>query len=121
MMYLTGCSNPGARELAARMPHRLGVLAQPGNSYHRSETAHYSAYGVDNGCFGAGAARFDLEAYLTYLEQLPVIGPRPLFATAPDVVGDHLATVRRSVPVLERIRNRRVPAAFVGQNGMEHD
>lgn len=121
MMYLTGCSNPGARELAARYPHRLGVLAQPGNSYHRSETPHYAAYGVDNGCFGAGAASFDLETYLGYLSGLPAVAQRPLFATAPDVVGDHVATVRRSVPVLERIRRRGIPAAFVAQNGSEHD
>lgn len=122
MMYLTGASNPGARELATRYPHRLGVLAQPGNSYHRAEVNAYAEYGIDNGCFGKGAASFDLDRYLGYLADLPkTAARRPLFATAPDVVGDHVATVRRSVPVLERIRRRGVPVAFVGQNGMEHD
>lgn len=59
------------------------------------------------------------EAYLAWLARLP---HRELcrFAVAPDVVGDHDATLARSLPMLARIREL-VPVAFVAQNGATVD
>lgn len=41
-----------------------------------------------------------------------------LFATAPDVLGDHAATVALSLPILPRIRQLGIRAAFVAQDGI---
>lgn len=115
--YLTGASTATLR--AANHP-RLGVLGQPGNRLERQAPAFGGRMAYDNGCFTKGDS-FDLEAYLARLAGIVAEGNVPLFATAPDVVGDHVATVRRSVPVLERIRALGVPVAFVAQDGMELD
>lgn len=45
--------------------------------------------------------------------------PHCLFATAPDVYGDHAATVERSLPMLRAIRDLGCKAAFVAQDGWQ--
>lgn len=73
-------------------------------------------FGADNGCFSTnyvGDAR-----WIAWLDSLPRKGC--LFATAPDVVGDAVATLARSVPWLAQIRSLGFPAAFVAQDGLEN-
>lgn len=72
---------------------------------------------ADNGCFGRGYPG-DTE-WLSWLARRR--GDRALcaFATAPDVVGDAVATIRRSTPHLAAIRELGYRAAFVGQDGLE--
>jgi hypothetical protein len=41
-----------------------------------------------------------------------------LFAPAPDVLGDAIATIERSLPVLSQIRDLGYKAAFVAQDGL---
>ena len=54
---------------------------------------------------------------MRHLKNFPL--DRTLFATAPDVLGNHAATVALSVPVLEMIRAIGLPAAFVAQDGWD--
>jgi hypothetical protein len=60
------------------------------------------------------------EPYLRWLRQRAEHIGRCAFATAPDVVGDAAATLRRSLPMLPRIRDLGYPAALVAQDGLEH-
>jgi hypothetical protein len=69
---------------------------------------------ADNGCF-ANPASYSDKRYEMFLRRMP--RERTLFATAPDVLGDHRATVARSVPMLRRIRELGHKAAFVAQDG----
>lgn len=115
--YLTGASTELLRN-ANRTD--LGVLAQPGNRLDREAPLYAGGMGMDNGCFTKGDS-FDLDAYLAHLATVVAEGNVPLWATAPDVVGDYVATTRRSLPVLAQIRELGVPAAYVAQDGMEHD
>ena len=117
IVYLTGVSGPAVAAAAARRSD-LGLLAQPGNSLHRTAD-RYPCWAADNGCYAQGDA-FDLVAYLGWLARLPHRASL-LFATAPDVVADHAASWARSRDVLPRIRDLGLPAAFVAQDGMEDD
>lgn len=71
---------------------------------------------ADNGCFGKGYPGDD--AWWAWLQGLPA--DRCRFAVAPDVVADAAATLERSLPWLDRIRQLGIPAAFVAQDGLEH-
>jgi len=76
------------------------------------------AWCADNGCFGKGHPGD--EAWLAWLASYtPEERARCLFAVAPDVVGDAVATLERSAPWLQRIRDLGYPAALVAQNGLE--
>lgn len=71
---------------------------------------------ADNGCFGKGYPGDD--QWWAWLNTLPA--ERTRFAVAPDVVGDAVATWERSEEWLFRIRGLGIPAALVGQDGMEN-
>jgi hypothetical protein len=58
--------------------------------------------------------------YLRWLGTLPDTG-RCRFAVAPDVVADHDATLKRSWPMLRRIRETGIPVALCAQNGATAD
>ena len=73
---------------------------------------------ADNGCF-ANPGGYSDRRYQMFLRRMP--RERTLFATAPDVLGDHLATVARSVPMLRRIRELGHKAAFVAQDGWNEE
>jgi hypothetical protein len=122
MLYLTGVTNANVERVANLEADLLGigVLIQPATAYMLERVASFPVYAIDNGCFAKGD-RFDLPAYLDWLR---VIGQRRdaelcAFATAPDVVGDARATLKRSLPVLPLIRAAGLPAAFVAQDGSE--
>jgi hypothetical protein len=109
VIYLTGSKN--AKHAAHYDDGTIGLLNTPASNYTVQPGWTWAA---DNGCFNAATYVGD-EAWFAWLEQQPRKGC--LFATAPDVVGDHEATVERSLPWLERIRSLGFPAAFVLQNG----
>lgn len=114
-MYLTGASNPAVLSVAHE--DGIGRMLQPGNGY-RAQLGQWPYFGADNGCFSQGE-RFSLPAFLGWLDTLPRDGC--LFAVAPDVYGDHAATLARSLPVLPQIRALGFPAAFVAQDGATTD
>lgn len=73
---------------------------------------------ADNGCFGK--KEFSEDRWFTWLKKHTDI-EHCRFATAPDVVGDHAATLVRSRPWLPKIRGLGFPAAFVIQDGATID
>jgi hypothetical protein len=73
---------------------------------------------ADNGCFSKGYPGDD--AWFAWLESFtPEERARCLFAVAPDVVGDAVATETRSRPWLAKIRALGYPVAYVAQDGLE--
>ena len=115
MLYLTGADNAPVREAAST--HPIGVLCRPGNAVHLNISA-YQAWAADNGCFSPSGKPFDAERWFTWLSGIDPAGA--LFAVAPDVVGDAVATLERSTPWLSRIRGLGFPVAFVAQDGIEN-
>lgn len=113
MIYLTG--NKNAKWLHLYDDGTLGLLNTPANGYVIKPGWTFAC---DNGCFNERTYVGD-EAWFAWLQRQPREGC--LFATAPDVVGDHAATVERSAPWLSRIRALGFPAAFVLQNGATID
>jgi hypothetical protein len=112
-IYLSGCTND--RHEQRLIAAGCGLLIQPGtNDYRRRLDRYPAGWAADNGCFAKGDS-FDAPAWLAWLDTLPRAGC--LFAVAPDVVGDHVATLARSTPHLAADRGLGFPAAFVGQNG----
>lgn len=108
MIYLSGTRT------TFRHP-RLGFMLTP-----ISEKVHPPddcVIAIDNGCF-ANPHKYSTVGYLRFLNRFR--SARVLFATAPDVLGNHEATVSRAVPILHMIRAVGIPAAFVAQDGW-HD
>lgn len=114
MIYLSGASTP---ELRAKLPHpSFGLMWTPA-AYTDRQHVPGAAYAADNGCFTLGD-RFDPAVWLRWLSALDRTGC--LFAVAPDVVGDAAATLARSEPYFDRLRELGYPVAYVLQNGQEH-
>lgn len=95
---------------------RLGWLRTPRNG---NSVAGIVASGVqwacDNDCF----QRLNRTAYLTMLRQVSD-QPRLLWVATPDVVADAAATLTRFRLWAPALRYRKVPIAFVAQDGQEH-
>lgn len=75
-------------------------------------------WAADNGRFAAPDTYSD-DRYLRWLARQP--HETALFATAPDVVADHDATLETSRPMLPRLRAAGYPAAFCAQDGATID
>lgn len=93
---------------------RLGYIDTPRQRNRRPAGVAWCA---DNGCFGTGYPGD--EKWLAWLEKNAYASADCLFATAPDVVGDAVATLERSLPLLPKIRALGYPAALVAQDGLE--
>lgn len=92
-------------------------MLQPGNGYAaRVESEDFPCWAADNGCFAQGE-RFKLEKFYDWLDGVP--RSRLLFAVAPDVFPDAVATLERSRPVMAELRSRGCRPAFVAQNDAE--
>jgi hypothetical protein len=112
MQYM---ANPcGAATVAAMVSGMLGFIDTPAQGNKRPSGVSWCA---DNGCFGKGYPGD--AAWLTWLTANATDAGTCLFATAPDVVGDAVATLRRSLPWLPKVRELGYPAAFVAQDGLE--
>ena len=115
MIYLTGSVGVAAeKHLNSNL---IGYLRAPGGGRALQPSWTWAA---DNGCFGKGWPGIDkwLDWLRSYTDEER---SRCLFATAPDVVGDHSATVARSAPLIPVIRSLGYKAAFVAQDGMTAD
>lgn len=113
MIYFANPSTSGGiSDLMTR--HVIGAIATPMQYNRISEEWNWCA---DNGCFGKG---YPGDAgYLAWLDKMKPLAGRCAFATAPDVIADAAATLKRSRPFLSEIRGRGFPAAFIGQDGQE--
>jgi hypothetical protein len=110
MIYLSGVIRKHLRH------PMLGFMNTP---QMKNKMPHNAPWGADNGRFSNPDAYTD-DGYLGWLKEQP--GKRCLFAVAPDVLGDHKATVELSLPLLPRLRNLGYQAAFVAQDGWsEHN
>lgn len=107
-MYLSGCLHPD-------LPGNVGVMMTPmmGNAVPDDRV-----WAADTGCFNAPHLHDD-DRYLKWLRSNLTNAAVCLFATAPDVVGDAEATLTRSKPMFDRIRDVGYPAALVAQDGLE--
>lgn len=90
---------------------QIGFLSQPTSNPPRVGWL----WAADNGAFGV---RFDEARWLRWLDR---DHPRSgcLFAAVPDVVGDHVETLRRFERWHDRVRELRYPVAFVAQDGAD--
>ena len=129
MIYLV---NPSTRLIRADIEHfKLGAIMTPGQG---NSLPADGLYAIDNGCGPTvrgepGSGYPGDERYLAMLARLrEAEGSDPcnpdesrcLFAVAPDVLADAVATLRRSAYMLGWIRYLGFPAALVAQNGQEH-
>src|ERR1043166_7958056 len=103
MLYLANPSSPGI--VAAMRNGLLGFIDTPSQGNLRPDVT----WCADNGCFGKGYPG-DAE-WFAWLERNAHDAKTCLFATAPDVVGDAAATLARSLPWLQPIRDLGYPAA----------
>jgi hypothetical protein len=111
LVYMSGVVCPELAEVADR--DDVGVMVQPGTrSLIRRCTARWA---VDNGAFGN--PEFDESAWWAWVESIDQSGC--MFVVAPDVPGDHLATLARSRPWLGKICSLGLPAAFAAQDGAD--
>lgn len=96
-------------------PHRrpqLGVLSSPRRWYSDVDGWPWAA---DNDAF----SKWDADRYRAMLVGLRGLSSRPLFVTAPDVVGDSAETLRRFREWRGELEG--LPVALVGQDGMQVD
>lgn len=112
MLYLANPCGPAV--IDAMQDGRIGFIDTPAQRNKRPAGLTWCA---DNGCFGKGYPGD--EKWLGWLEKHAHEAASCLFATAPDVVGDAVATLARSAPFLPKIRALGYPAALVAQDGLE--
>lgn len=112
MRFYATASGPKVRE--AMTLGLLGQIVTPaaGNVVH--PTTDWCA---DNAVFADRYPGDD--EYLAWLGDRSPHADRCVFAVAPDVVCDAVATLDRSAPMLSRIRRAGYPAALAMQNGIE--
>lgn len=110
MIYLSG-------GIPRDLPREIGLML---TQHKANKPQPDQMWAADNGCFTQPEAYSD-EAYLGWLAKMLPYRAQCLFATAPDVVGDAVLTLKRSLPVLHKIRDAGYPAALIGQDGMTPD
>ena len=112
MIYLSGAADVIA---TSRRPD-VGYMLTPlkGNKPDLSGTL----WAADTGCF-TQPERYVQSKYLAWLDARSEWANRCLFATAPDVVGDAVATMDKSLEVLPLIRELGFRASLVAQDGLE--
>jgi hypothetical protein len=110
--------NPSTQKIRDAVSEgHIGYIATP-TTTNKSQRVEGAAWCADNGCFGK---HFDVDRWWEWLQGLADDAGTCTFATAPDIVGNHAATLTRSLPWLPRIRALGFPAAFVGQDGAAID
>lgn len=112
MLYLANASSPAIRHAMAE--GELGQLCSPAEGRDPEPNV---LFGLDNSVFGKGWPGY--ERWWSWVQRHAHLAHRCLFVTAPDVVGDAAATLTRSAPWLPRIQDLGLPAALVGQDGLE--
>lgn len=110
MIYLSGCIRP-------KLYHpMLGFIRTP--NIGNQNTPSDAIWAADNGRFTSPQTYTD-DGYLAWLAKQR--RETCLFATAPDVLANHAATVDMSLPLFPRLRRLGYLAAFVAQDGWRED
>jgi len=105
-------ANPTGKAVNKMLDGTLGYIDTPRQGNKRPDGVVWCA---DNGCFNEKT--FTEEHWWGWLTSQAHDTEKCMFATAPDVVGDHDATLKRSAPWLPKIRELGYKAAFVAQDG----
>jgi hypothetical protein len=92
--------------------HVIGLMCQPKSNPPKAGWL----WAADTGCF---AAKWDERSWYRWLSKDHPRGGC-LFATVPDVVADHAATMERWPTYSTMVRDLRYPVAFVAQDGSEN-
>jgi hypothetical protein len=111
MIYLSGAIN---KALVRRPDTGYMLTLMIGNKVDFNGTL----WAADTGCFNQ-PEKYDQEKYLRWLRERASYSRRCLFATAPDVVGDAVATMDKSLPMFPLLRAEGYRAALVAQDGLE--
>lgn len=112
MIYLVGNRVAGTELLLDE--NKIGLMNTPKNGYAIRPGWVWAA---DNGCFGKGYPGD--ESWLAWLDRFtPDQREQCLFATAPDIVGKGVESLKRSLPFLPVIRSMGYSAALVTQDAM---
>ena len=118
MIYLSSSGTTKQVQALRESGVQLGLMLTP-RSYVRVALAQqYGVWAADNGCYSQGES-FNLQDYLKWLRAMSPAKSNCLFATAPDVVGNALATRERSRDVLPIIKEMGYKAALVAQDGLQ--
>jgi hypothetical protein len=116
MRYLVSGSTATLRGLLPRYACSLGFLMTPGN---RNSLKTICALGIewaaDNGAYGG----LDEAAFLDLLDRAAVADRWPMWVVCPDKVADAKTTLAMFDEWQPIIKDRRLPVAFVGQDGQE--
>ena len=104
MIYLSGKKTECTEQIGVMLSFNAGKQSMSG----------HSLFAADNGCF-VQADKYSNDGFLTWLDKLDRAAC--LFAVAPDVVGDAVATKDRAYPMLPRIQKLGFKAAYVCQDG----
>jgi hypothetical protein len=112
VIYLSGLVRPDLEGIG------IGFMRTP--TSHHGKMPLSSIWAADSGRY-ANPASYSDDNYLAWLTRRRRDLAKCLFATAPDVVGDHAATVKMSTPMLSRIGVLGYRVAFVAQDGWRDD
>lgn len=118
--YLGTPSGPDVR--AAMSAGLIGCMTTPAQGNVIPDGAMYACDNGKFGCDGKGRNWPGTQRWWDWLERTVERygADRCLWALAPDVPFNAVATLAESRPWLARIRELGVPAAFAAQNGCEH-
>lgn len=113
MLYLTGCI-PSKPHLQQNLrDNGIGALLTPFSQ--RTRPSKEWPWAADNGCF---SERWDYTTWYRWLENN--LNPETaLFATIPDVVGDHKETLKKWPEYNKSVKNLGYKTAFVLQDGAD--
>lgn len=117
MIYLTPPTTSAIGRIINH-PHLGAIITPDSDRPSLYDLSSFRCWGADNGCFST-TSRFDDLRYMYWLLSLRNNVSNCLFATAPDVVGDHEKTWIRSKPWLGTIKTIGFPAGFVAQDGFD--
>jgi hypothetical protein len=112
MLFLSGVLT---KDRGPFLRGELGLMATPLTGYDLDRLPGV-IWAADNGCF---SDRWDADRWWAWLQRWTHRAGDCLFAVAPDVVGDHQATVAKSAPWLQPIRDLGYPVAWVAQDGWD--
>lgn len=120
MLYLATPSGPDVR--AAMSAGLLGCMTTPAQGNRIPDGAMYACDNSKFGADGKGKHWPGLDEWRAWLTRTVTRygADRCLWALAPDVPFDAVATLAESLPELAFIRSLDVPAAFAAQDGCEH-
>lgn len=116
MIYLATPSTIEAKN--AMESGRIGAIVTPDSWTGANQVlGKFPWWAADNACFAKGD-QFDADAWLAWLEVVRPHQDACLFAVLPDVMGNANATLKRSAPYVDAVRELGYAPALVAQEGV---